>query len=142
MFPEQVLARTPGVRERSARVIRLKEELNLILEVVVHAREALSNELSSEVAQKKLSIDAKFLSKLKALTSAYRELTDARIRLDKSERTLEKELTPAEEKQAVREFILSLEGKERASMIKGLIVDHNSMLARPGQAFMSEDDVL
>jgi hypothetical protein len=40
------------VRVRNDRVIRLKEELNLILELVVHSREALTNELSSEFAQK------------------------------------------------------------------------------------------
>lgn len=134
MRPDAELARTrtPGVRERSARVIRLKEELNLILEVVVHAREALSNELKSEVAQKKLSIDAKFLGKLRALTSAYRELTDARIRLDKSERTLEKELTPAEELEAVREHVLSLENPERGKFLRDLIRRHNSLMKAKG----------
>jgi len=114
----------PGVRERSVRVIRLKEELNLILELVVHSREALTSELSTEFAQKKLSIDAKFLDKLKALTSMYETLTKARIGLDKAEHSLEKEMTPGEEKQAVYDFIMGLEARERADAIRRLVGWH------------------
>jgi hypothetical protein len=111
--------RTRGtIRERNERVVRLKEELNLILQLVVHSRESLDNELDSEFAQKKLSIDEKFLRKLKELTACYNSLTDARIRLDKSERSLEKEMTPAEERETVRAFIRSMEINERSEFLK------------------------
>lgn len=122
----------PGVRERSARVIRLKEELNLILELVVHSREALNNELSSEFAQKKLSIDKEFLSKLKDLSACYNTLSASRIQLDKSERSLEKEMTPAEEKGAVRDFILALSGYERGAFLRELIAGHRDLQPRTG----------
>jgi hypothetical protein len=117
------------VRVRNDRVIRLKEELNLILELVVHSREALTNELSSEFAQKKLAIDKPFLTKLKELTACYNSLTDARIRLDKAERSLEKDLSPAEEKEAVRDYVLSLGRAERGKFLKQMITKHNMMLS-------------
>lgn len=111
--------RTRGtIRERNERVVRLKEELNLILQLVVHSRESLDNELDSEFAQKKLSIDEKFLRKLKELTACYNSLTDARIRLDKSERSLEKEMTPAEERETVRAFVRSMELNERSEFLR------------------------
>lgn len=117
------------VRVRNERVIRLKEELNLILELVVHSREALTNELSTEFAQKKLAIDKPFLTKLKELTACYNSLTDARIRLDKAERSLEKDLSPAEEKEAVRDYIMSLGVPERGRFLKQMVVKHNASLS-------------
>lgn len=117
------------VRVRNERVVRLKDELNLILELVVHSREALTSELSSEFAQKKLAIDKPFLTKLKELTACYNSLTDARIRLDKADRSLEKDLSPAEEKEAVREFILSLAASERGRFLKQMVVAHNAALS-------------
>lgn len=116
------------VRVRNERVIRLKEELNLILELVVHSREALTNELSSEFAQKKLAIDKPFLTKLKELTACYNSLTDARIRLDKAERSVEKDLSPAEEKEAVADYIMSLGNTERGRLLKRLVIKHNEQL--------------
>lgn len=120
--------RQSGVVERSARVIRLKEELNLILELVVHSRESLENELDTEFAQKKFSIDKSFLAKLKDLTACYDKLTDARIRLDKSEKAMEAEMTPQEEKAAVRAFILSLENKERIQFLNSLMEAHKKIV--------------
>lgn len=129
------------VRVRNERVIRLKEELNLILELVVHSREALKNELSTEFAQKRLSVDKTFLTKLKELTACYNSLTDARIRLDKADRSLEKDLSPAEEKEAVREFILSLGGDERGRFLRQMIVSHNATTLTTGGKKMTPDRV-
>jgi hypothetical protein len=103
--------------ERNERVIRLKEELNLILQLVVHSRESLENELNSEFAQKKLSVDKGFVAKLKDLTVCYNTLTAARISLDKAEKQLEKELSPEEEREVVRNYIRSLEHGECYSFL-------------------------
>lgn len=132
-----------SVRVRNERVIRLKEELNRILELVVHSREALENELKSETAQRKLFIDEKFIKKLKELTGCYNALTQSRIQLDKAERTLEKELTPGEERDAVVEFIQALDGIERGRLLKRLVIWHNEGLKggpdRVGKALSAED---
>lgn len=127
-YAEHSIKRTPGVRERSARVIRLKEELNKILELVVHSRESLENELGSEFAQKKLSIDKAFLLKLKELTACYNSLTASRIALDKSEKAMEKEMTPAEEVDAVITFIASLDNQERGNVLRKMIDAHLALV--------------
>lgn len=116
-------------RERSARVLRLKEELNLILELVVHSREALGNELNSEFAQLQKSVDKSFLRKLKDLTSCYNSLSSSRIQLDKAERQMEKEMTAEEEKEAVISYLMSLEARERSKMLNEVIELHAE--ARP-----------
>lgn len=118
-------AKRDGIAKRSERARVLKEELNRVLELVVHAREALENELNSEFAQKKLGIDKPFVDKLKSLAACFTTLTESRIRLDKAEREMEAEMTPQEEKQAVRAFVMGvLSNDERREFIKSLWEAH------------------
>lgn len=97
---------------RNAVVTKLKEELDSTIKLVVHARESLDNELDSEWAQKKLSVDEKFLKKLAQLTASFNSLTESKIRLDKAEKAMERDLTPAEEQEAVVGYLASLKPQE------------------------------
>lgn len=97
---------------RNAVVTRLKEELDRTIKLVVHARESLDNELDSEWAQKKLSVDAAFLKKLAALTASFNSLTESKIRLDKAEKAMERDLTAEEEREAVVGYLLGLKAQE------------------------------
>ena len=97
---------------RNAVITKLKEELDAAIKLVVHARESLDNELDSEWAQKKLSVDANFLKKLAQLTASFNSLTESKIRLDKAEKAMERDLTPAEEQEAVVGYLASLKPQE------------------------------
>ena len=97
---------------RNAVITKLKDELDAAIKLVVHARESLDNELDSEWAQKKLSVDANFLKKLAALTSSFSSLTDSKIRLDKAEKAMERDLTPAEEQEAVVGYLAGLKPQD------------------------------
>lgn len=121
-----------GVTARSDRALRLKNELNLVLELVVHSREALQNELSSEFAQKKLSIDKTFLTKLKELTACFNSLTASRIQLDKAERAMEAEMTPQEEREAVLNFVASLSMDESYRLIHRMWDQHRARRSNNG----------
>lgn len=87
---------------------RLKEELLAALAVVAHARESLTNEMNSEWAQKKLSVDDKFLRKLKEMTASFNSLTESKIRLDKAEMALEADLSPDEEHEVVLNYCTAM----------------------------------
>jgi hypothetical protein len=97
---------------RNAVITKLKEELDAAIKLVVHARESLDNELDSEWAQKKLSVDEKFLKKLSQLTASFNSLTESKIRLDKAEKAMERDLTPAEEQEAVVGYLASLKPQQ------------------------------
>lgn len=97
---------------RNAVITKLKEELDAAIKLVVHARESLDNELDSEWAQKKLSVDANFLKKLAQLTASFNSLTESKIRLDKAEKAMERDLTPAEEQEAVVGYLAQLKPQE------------------------------
>lgn len=102
---------------RNKLIVRLKDELQNTIELVTHARESLTNELSSEWAQKKLSVDDKFLKKLKELTASFNSLTESKIRLDKAEKAIEEDMTPAEEQEAVMRYLADLTDGELRSLV-------------------------
>lgn len=90
---------------RNKVVVKLKQELDQAIQLVTHARESLSNELQTEWAQKKLSVDDKFLKKLKEMTASFNSLTESKIRLDKAEKAMEQDMTPDEELATVRAYL-------------------------------------
>lgn len=131
------ILRTPAtVGERSARAVKLKNELNTMLELVVNIRERLVNEIDD--AKQMKFIDKGFMSKLKDLAQIFDRLTSARIQLDKAERALEAEMTPYQELQAVRSFIRELGGVERADFLKTEILWHNAQTGRGRNVTLNE----
>lgn len=116
-------------RVKNERVIRLKDELNRILEMVTLSREALQIEGMTQGRENQARLSADYLRGLRELTVMFRELTTSRIALDKAEKMLEKEMSPADEKAAVKDFILAMPTSERAYFIKSLIKSHNDMKA-------------
>ena len=106
-----------ALRERNKIIVRLKDELNTTIALVTHARESLSNELDSEWAQKKLSVDDKFLRKLKELTASFNSLTESKIRLDKAERAMEADMSEEEEQEAVKFYLAELTPGDLRSLV-------------------------
>lgn len=103
---------------KNAQIIQLSTELDKTIALVVHARESLTNELDSEWAQKKLSVDDKFLKKLKELTASFNSLTESKIRLDKATKAVERDLTPEEERDAVVGYLMDMNPWEMSQLCK------------------------
>ena len=99
-------------------VLKLRQELDKGLALIVHAREALENELNNEFAQKKLFIDDKFVKKLRELTGAFNSLTESKIRLDKAEKAMEADMTAEDEWAAVVQFLRELNKEQRGQIVK------------------------
>lgn len=118
-----------SLRERNARVIRMKDELIKMLDLVTRCRESVEAEVSSGIAAEMKFVDADFLKRIKELSVIFNNMTDARIRLDKAERAIENDLTPAEEYDAVRQYVRSLDPKERGQFLRTEIEWHKSSLS-------------
>lgn len=106
------------VNQKNEVFLKLKEELDRTIALIVHARESLENELDTEWAQKKLAVDKAFVAKLKELTASFNSLTESKIRLDKAERAIEAELTATEEREAVKQYLMDLTGAEFVQLVK------------------------
>lgn len=106
-----------SAKQRNTIIVRLKDELNQAIALVTHARESLTNEMSTEWAQKKLSVDDKFLKKLKEMTASFNSLTESKIRLDKAERAMEEDMSPEEERDAVKWYLAELTPAELVALV-------------------------
>lgn len=123
-----------SLRERNARVIRMKDELIKMLDLVTRCRESVEAEVSGTgLAGQMRSIDADFLKRIKELSVIFNNMTDARIRLDKAERAIENDLTPTEEYEAVRSYVRSLDAKERGQFLRVEVEWHKSQLVPAAQ---------
>lgn len=118
------------LRERNERVIRMKDELIKVLDLVSRCRQSIEDEVSTGVAAKMKSIDVDFLKRLKELSVIFNNMTDARIRLDKAEKMLENDLTPAEEQQAVIDYIKALPSQERGEFIRRAADHHLAQVSK------------
>lgn len=117
------LSMKPGVAERTARALRLRNELQMILEMVVNIRVRLESELASPSPGN--FIDKGFVTKLKDLTACYQTLTTCQMNLNKSEKAMEEDMTPAQELKAVKDFIKNdLTAAERYEVIHDLWAWH------------------
>jgi hypothetical protein len=103
---------------RSERTKRLKDELQLTLELLTKVRGRLIAELATSKAA---DVSRDYTGRLKDVTACYADLTTNAIRLAQSEKKLGDELTPAEERDTAVEYILSLEPSERDTVIAYLI---------------------
>lgn len=106
----------------------MKDELIKVLDLVTRCRESIEAEVSTGTAAKMRSVDIDFLKRLKELSVIFNNMTDARIRLDKAEKQLENDLTPAEEQAAVVEYIHSMPNLERGVFLRQAAEYHISRI--------------
>lgn len=121
------------LQERNQRVIRMKDELIKVLDLVSRCRQSIEDEVSDGLAAKMKSVDVDFLRRLKELSVIFNNMTDARIRLDKAEKQLENDLTPAEEQQGVVEYIKALPNQERGTFLRSRINEHLETINETGR---------
>lgn len=132
---------------RNYRVVRMKEELNQMLDLVKHSREQLTSRLK-ESYEDSTGLELKYLKALSELTRMFDNLTHSRIALDKAEKSLEKEMSAADERRAAMEHIMSLEPTDRGQVLKDLLQQHNAQIkttwykpkANPDEVLMPEDE--
>lgn len=100
-----------GMSSKNEIVTKLKDELDRAIVLVVKTREVLELELFGDPAWKNAkptSVDKLFVTKLRELTASFNSLTESKIRLDKAEKAMEADLTPAEERAAVVGYLATI----------------------------------
>ena len=103
--------------------IRIEDELDKLINMFSHAREALENEMNSGLGAKRLALSEKDVKKLKELTVGMNSLVESKIRYDKSRKALAEVMTPNEERRAVVTYIRSLSYEARAEL-RALLIEH------------------
>jgi hypothetical protein len=102
-------------------VLRLEDELDKLLKMFAHSREALENEMNSGLGERRLALSEKDVKKLKELTIGFNSLVESKIRYDKAKKQMASQLTPKEERDAVVAYICSLPYEERTELRARLV---------------------
>ncbi len=106
---------------KSNLAIRIEDELDKLINMFSHAREALENEMNSGLGSKRLALSEKDVKKLKELTVGMNSLVESKIRYDKSRKAMAEVMTPAEERKAVVTYIRSLSVEDKATLRRQLV---------------------
>lgn len=122
-------------------VVRLKDELQATIDVVAHTRESLTRELGEQTDRwSKLGASKEFIARLKDLTSSFNSLTEAKIRLDKAEKSLEEDMTPEEEYQVVLQYLVDMEPEAYKVGMKSVRKRRATKFGREGGEAEADDD--
>lgn len=98
-------------------VTRLQDELDRMIKLLSHAREATENELFEGLGYKKLALTDKDLKKLNGLADLAKSVVDTKVKFDKAMKAMADRMTPAEEKAAVVAYLKACEAQDRADII-------------------------
>lgn len=101
-------------------VQRLQDELDEMIKIAAHMREAYHNELMDGLGYKKMGVTPEMVRKGKELATMFDTLTSAKIRFDKSLKQLAETMTPEEERAAVKTYIRSLSVEDRHTLMKDI----------------------
>lgn len=117
--------RAEALAKYDQRAVRLVDELNSFLKMLVIQREAIEKSLFEGLGYKGDKVDVKAVTASKELSLAYTRLVEAQIKLDKHLKAVADQMTPEEEAEAVRKYIYAMEPYERGRFLKTVIQTHN-----------------
>lgn len=110
-------------------VTKLKTELDRAIALVVKTREVLELELFGDprwANAQPTSVDKLFVTKLRELTASFNSLTESKIRLDKAEKAMEAELTPAEERAAVVGYLAAIDWNDAQKIFSEALAERKA----------------
>lgn len=115
--------------KQRADVVRWGRELDRLLALFSHFMDAAEAESMAGFGYKALGLDDKMLRRLKGLTEAARAVTAAKVAYDKAEKTLGEGLTPAQEREWVRKWVMGMEVQDRRNFLVSLLQSHRKQRA-------------
>lgn len=121
------------VTKYAAVKVRIADEIDKYLGVASWMRECLENEMHQALGvdpkdpkPPKFGINKEVVAKWKDCVAAFNALSDAKVRLDKNAKAMADNMSPEEEKEAVRAYVRSLPPSERVVFLTSELSWHNS----------------
>src|SRR5690348_15987238 len=99
--------------------IVLKDELGNFLALIKHQLEVLTKRAMDTPSDKGITND------MVALTKCFEAATRSKIAIDKADKKREDSLSPDEELEEIKVFLMEFEGRERLDIVNDLILRHN-----------------
>lgn len=134
--PEQIRKETLAKLLSSS--VSLQNELEDLLKILRFQRETLTNEMVSGMAYRQQDLSESLVTKTSKLTLAYEKALSAKIRLDKHLKDAAAEMTPDEELESVKKYIIDLDSMVRRGVIIDLLNYHNTNVTNTAWYIRSE----
>jgi hypothetical protein len=112
--------------------VRLIDELEEMLKILVWQRETLGNQVKAGFGYKQDTIDLKAVTASKELSMAYTRMVEAQIKLDKHLKAVADMMSPEEEKEAVEKYFQTLETGEAGKLLSKIVDKHNDRVDSTG----------
>jgi hypothetical protein len=112
----------------AASSLDLAVELGEYLRLVKWMRECLESNLTGGVGYKKEGLSKDDVSALSNIGISLERAVSARIKYDKHIKSFTDQMTPAEERAAIEEFVAGLEDMERYNLLKKMFDRHNDLM--------------
>lgn len=121
--------------------VRLIDELEEMLKILMFQRETLKRQLTSQLGRQDV-IDLKAVTASKELSMAYTRMVEAQIKLDKHLKAVADMMSVEEEKEAVAKYFQTLETGEAGKLLSKIVDKHNERVDATGisKQIRSEND--
>jgi len=111
--------------------VRIADEVQANLNIAAWLREGLENLMGAQFGvgksgePPKCGVDPKLVTAWRDVVKAMEAMTNCKIKLDKNAKTMAEQMTPEDERNAVRAYIRSMEPGVRGVFIRGELEWHN-----------------
>lgn len=122
--PDEIRRRV--LAKHTERVVRLRDEVDNFVKMIVAQREATEAEWMSGFGYKGETVNLKVIEAMEALVRMLNTATTCKLKLEKAERTAAESMTPAQERAEIANIIKSWETKTRYAFLKDLGDWHRS----------------
>jgi hypothetical protein len=109
--------------------IKLKDELGNFLALITAQREQLTEQVANgEPINMRAMVD---------LTKCFEAATRSKIALDRADQKREDSLSPEEELEEVKNYLMSFDHKERLAILEDIIKRHNITVVKANKKFLT-----
>lgn len=119
----------------NVKTLKLKDELGNFLALIKFQLEEVTDKATKGAGK----LDPTILKAMVDLTKCFESATRSKIALDKAEKKKEDSLTPEEELEEVKIYLLDFEHRERLEIVNDLISRHNKKCMSAKKPFLVRD---
>lgn len=116
----------------SIRNIKLKDELGNFLALIKHQLEEVTTAAIVGAGKSNPAV----IQSMVALTKCFESATRSKIALDKAEKKKEDSLSPEEELEEVKGYLMEFEHRERLEIVKDIVERHNKKCMSAKKPFL------
>lgn len=116
----------------SVRNIKLKDELGNFLALIKHQLEEVTTAAITGAGKSNPAV----IQSMVALTKCFESATRSKIALDRAEKKKEDNLSPDEELEEVKGYLMEFEHRERLEIVKDIVERHNKKCMSAKKPFL------